>query len=98
MASLSKAADPGKLKRNKEWIKWSREINNYLPTIIGQDIVPLVYVISECAVPDYAIESQPDYGFGQFSINCVPLAGLTYKTDARKVHQLIHGFLQGETT
>ena len=25
------------------------------------------------------------------------MAGLTYKTDARKVHQLIHGFVQGET-
>ena len=25
------------------------------------------------------------------------MTGLTYKTDARKVHQLIHGFVQGET-
>ena len=30
-------------------------------------------------------------------INCVPLTVLTYKTDDRKVHQIIHGFLQGET-
>ena len=26
----------------------------------------------------------------------MPLTGLTYKTDTRKVHQLIHGFVQGE--
>ena len=47
--------------------------------------------------PDYAIELQPVYDIEQLSINCVPLTGLTYKTDAKKVHQLIHGFVQGET-
>ena len=40
---------------------------------------------------------QTDYDFKQLSINCVLLAGLTYKTDVRKVHQLIHVFVQGET-
>ena len=48
--------------------------------------------------PDYTIDSQPDYNFEHFYINCVPVAGLTYKTDARKVHQLINGFVQGETS
>ena len=47
--------------------------------------------------PEYAIESKPDCDFEQLSINCVPLAGLTYNTDARKVYQLIHGFIQCET-
>ena len=47
--------------------------------------------------PDYAIESQPDYNFEQFSINFVPLTGLTYNKYSRKVHQLIHGFVKGET-
>ena len=42
---LRKAADPGKLKRHKDWITWSRALNNYLSTIIGQDGVPLIYVI-----------------------------------------------------
>ena len=51
----------------------------------------------ECAAPDYVVESQPDYNFEIFSINCVPLTGLTYKTDAREVYQIIHGFVQGET-
>ena len=27
----------------------------------------------------------------------MPLAGLTYKIDARKIHQLIHGFVQIKT-
>ena len=30
-------------------------------------------------------------------INCVPLTGLTYKTNSRKVKQLFHGFVQVET-
>ena len=30
---LSKAADPVKLKRQKEWIAWSRGLKNYLSTI-----------------------------------------------------------------
>ena len=52
----------------------------------------------KCLVTDYAIESQPDYDFEQLSINCVPFSGLNYKIDARKVHQIIHGFIQGETS
>ena len=50
----------------------------------------------ECAAPDYAIESQPDYDFDQLYINCVPLTGLTDKTHARKVHQIVHSFVQGK--
>ena len=95
--SLSKAADPGKLKRHTDWITWSRALKNYPSTILGQDGVPLIYVIRECAETDYAIESQPDYDFEQLSINCVQLTGLTYKINSRKAHKLIHGFVQGET-
>ena len=54
-------------------------------------------MIRECAAPDYTIELQPDYDFEHLSINCVPLSGLTYKIDAEKVHQTIHGFVQVET-
>ena len=54
-------------------------------------------MIRECASPDYAIELQPDYDFGQLSINCMSLTGLTYKTDSKKVHHLIHSFVHGET-
>ena len=38
-----------------------------------------------------------DYEYKQLSINSVPLTGLTYKENARKVHHLIHDFVQGET-
>jgi hypothetical protein len=95
--SLSKAADPGKLKRQKEWIAWSRGLGNYLSTILGQDGVPLSYIIRENDAPDYTLESQPDFDYEQLSIDCAALNGLVFKTDARKVHQLIHGFVQGET-
>ena len=27
---LSKASNPGKLKRHKDWITWSKEIKNYM--------------------------------------------------------------------
>ena len=66
-------------------------------TILGQDGVPLRYVIRESKTQDYTPESQPNYEFKQLLINCVPLTGLIYKTDARNFHQLIHGFVQGET-
>ena len=54
-------------------------------------------MIRECAVPEYDKASQPDYNFKKFSFNCMPLTGLTYKTYARKVNQLIHGFVRDET-
>ena len=95
--SLSKAADPANMKRHKDWITRYRALKNYLLTILGQDGVPLRYVIRESAALEYTIESQPDYDFEQLFINCVPLTFLNYKTDARKVYQLIHGFVQGET-
>ena len=47
--------------------------------------------------PYYTLESQPNYNFELLWINCVALTGLIYKTDIRKVHQLIHGFMQSET-
>jgi hypothetical protein len=33
--SLSTASDPGKLKRQKDWLVWSRSLTNYLSTILG---------------------------------------------------------------
>ena len=44
-SSLSKAANPGKLKRYKECITWYRALKNHLLTILGQNRVPLRYVI-----------------------------------------------------
>jgi hypothetical protein len=81
---LSKAADHGKLKRQKEWTTWSRALKNYLSTILGQNGVPLSYVIREEEAPNYELENEPDYDFQQLSIDCAPLDGLIYKTDSRK--------------
>ena len=50
-SSLSKATNPGKIKRNKYWIPWSRSIKKSLLTIIGQDGVTLRYVIIESEAP-----------------------------------------------
>jgi hypothetical protein len=58
----------------------------------------LSYVICESDEPDYEDEDEEDFNFEQLSIKCAPLVGVFYKTDARKVHQLIHGFVQGETS
>ena len=75
--SLSKAADPGKIKRHKDLIKFSKAINNYLSTILGQDVILFIYVIRGCAALEHAIELQPDANFEQLSINCVLLSDLT---------------------
>jgi hypothetical protein len=47
----------------------------------------LNYIIRDNEEPDYELEDN----FVQLSINCAPLSGLVFKTDSRKVHQLIHG-------
>ena len=41
-------------------------------------------------------EEEEDFDFQQLSIKCAPTTGLIYKNDAQKVHQLIHGFVQGK--
>jgi hypothetical protein len=95
--SLSTASNPGKLKRQKDWLVWSSSLTSYMSTILGQDGVPLSYIICENDEPDYDDEDEEDFDFEQLSIKCAPLVGVFYKTDACKVHQWIHGFLQGET-
>jgi hypothetical protein len=55
--------------------------------------VPLNYITRDNEEPDYELEDD----FEQLTINCAPLSRLVFKTDARKVNQLIHGFVQGET-
>jgi hypothetical protein len=91
---LSKAADPGKLKKQRDWVVWSRSLANYLSAIPGQDGVPTSYVIWNNKEPDY--DDKEDDNFEQLFIVCAPLEGIIYKTDAHKVHQLIHGFVQGK--
>jgi hypothetical protein len=96
-SSISKAADPGKCKGSKGWLAWSRSLKNYLSTILGQDGVPLSYVIRDNEAPDYELEDEVDCDFEQLTIDCAPLTGTIFSADAKTVHQLIHGFIQGET-
>jgi hypothetical protein len=91
---LSAAASPGKLKRQKDWPTWIRSFTNHLSTMQGVTGIPLSYVVRENTAPDYSNEHEDD--FEQLTIDCAPLTGLVFKTDARKVHQLVHGFVQGE--
>jgi hypothetical protein len=93
---LSKAADPGKLKKAKDWISWSRGFVNFLATIHGHDGVPLSYVIRENEAPDYSLEQEPGFDFEQLAIASAPLTGLIFTNDARKVHQILRGLVQGE--
>jgi hypothetical protein len=92
--TVSKAADPGKLKDERKWPEWEPAFTNYLSTIPGVSGVPLSYVIREKEVP----EPGKEYGsFNEQAIACAPLEGPTFQADARKVHQLIKSFLQTET-
>jgi hypothetical protein len=55
------------------------------------------FELREIDEPDYDKEDEEDFDFEQLSIKCAPLVRVFYKTNARKGHQLIHGFVQGET-
>jgi hypothetical protein len=92
--TLSKAADPGKLKDERKWTEWEPAFVNYLSTIPGVTGVPLSYVIREHETPTPG----EDYGsFNERCISCAPLVGNVFQADARKVHQLVKSFLQAET-
>jgi hypothetical protein len=94
--ALSKSSTPGKLKRQKDWQTWQRSFINHLSTQLGHDGVPLSYVARDNVEPDYEEEDEEDSDFEKLCIATAPLTGLVFKTDARKVHQLIHSFVQGE--
>ena len=92
--TVSKAADPGKLKDERKWPEWEPAFINYLSTIPGVNGVPLSYIVREKEQP----EPDADYGsFNEQAIACAPLEGPTFQADGRKVHQLIKSFLQTET-
>ena len=43
--TISKAADPGKLKDERKWPDWEPAFVNYLSTIPGSYHVPLLYIV-----------------------------------------------------
>lgn len=91
--TLSKAADPGKLKDENKWMQWKVAFNNYLSTIPGVTGIPLSYVIRDNEAPDLGGDFQD---FNERMIACAPITGVTFVSDARKVHQLIKSFLTPE--
>ena len=91
----TKAADPGKFKDERKWPEWEKAFTNYLSVIPGVSGIPLAYIVRE--------EEEPEEGyiyatFNERVIKRAPLRGQYYIADARRVHNLLVGFLQGENT
>ena len=63
---------------------------------MGQNGVHLRYVICEKPYPNY--DGEYNKYFEQLYISCDTLSGLVYKTDVCKLNQLIHRFVQGDTS
>ena len=61
-------------------------------TILGVNRVPLSYVVRENDDPD----PEGHNTFVQKCIACAPLTGPHFEADARRVHQLVTSFTQGE--
>ena len=93
--TISKAADPGKLKDERKWPEWYPAFVNYLSTIPGVYGVPLSYIVHDNAAPDHACDFAGD--FTEEIIACAPLNGPKFRADARKVHQLLKNFLRVES-
>ena len=93
--TISKAADPGKFKDKKKWPDWEPALMNYLSTIPGVRGVPLSYVVRENAAPNH----ETDFGNDctTRSIACAPLDDASFRSDARKIHQLLTNFLVVES-
>ena len=93
--TISKPADPGKLKDERKWPEWYPAFVNYLSTIPGVYSVPLSYIIRDNEAPDHAHDFAGD--FTEEIIACAPLNGPKFRVDARKVHQLLKNFLMAES-
>ena len=93
--TISKAADPGKLKDERKWPEWYPAFVNYLSTIPGVYGVPLPYVVRENQAPDHTRDFEGD--FMEEIIVCAPLNAPKFRADARKVHQLLKNFLTAES-
>ena len=59
--TISKAADPGKLKDERKWPEWYSAFFNYLSTIPGVYGVPLLYVVCENKAPDHVWDFVGDF-------------------------------------
>ena len=93
--TISKAADPGKLKYERKWPEWYPAFVNYLSTIPGVYGVPLSYVIHKSQAPDHARNFAGN--FTEEIIACAPIDGPKFQADARKVHQLLKNIFMAES-
>ena len=95
VATNAKAVDPGKFKDERKWPEWEKAFTNYLAVIPGVSGIPLSYVIRKEDTPD---DERTYESFNERMICRAPLAGQYFIADARRVHNLLLGFLQGENT
>ena len=93
--TICKAADPGKLKDEKKWPNWEPAFVNYLSTIHGVKGIPLSYVVHANEAPDHETNFKGD--FVARLMACSPLNNVTFRADARKVHQLLMNLLVAES-
>ena len=95
VTSNTKAANPGKFKDEQKWPEWEKAFVHYLSVIPGVNGIPLSYVVwdEENPAEDVIYDT-----FNERMINQAPLTGQYYIADARRVHNLLLGYLQGENT
>ena len=93
--TISKAADPGKLKDERKWPEWYPAFVNYLSSILGVYGMLLSYIVRDNEAPDHSHDFAGD--FTEEIIACPPLNGPKFRADARKVHQLLKNFLTAES-
>jgi hypothetical protein len=91
----TKAANPGKFKDERKWPEWEKSFINYLSVIPGVSGIPLSYIVRD---EEFPVEGLEYATFNDRMVNRAPLTGQYYIADARRVHNLLVGFLQGENT
>ena len=91
----TKAANPGKFKDERKWPEWEKSFINYLSVIPGVSGIPLSYIVRD---EEFPAEGLLYATFNDRMVNRAPLTGQYYIADARCVHNLLVGFLQGENT
>ena len=95
MTTNTKAADPGKFKDERKWPEWEKAFVNFLSIIPGVNDIPLSYVVR---VDDNPAGHATYKMFNERMINRAPLTGQYYIADARRVYDLLLGYLLGENT
>jgi hypothetical protein len=91
----TKAADPGKFRDERKWPEWNKAFTNYLSVIPGFSGIPLSYVICDDEEPD---EDGMYLSFIEWMIACALHTGQYYKTNSRRVHNLLTSFFHGQLT